>query len=142
DLLPKDFLAHLSVERREQQWREQLCAENSTAFCFVAEDDSKQIVGFASGGAARSDREKFDGELYAIYLLEAYQRRGIGKELFEAVAARLKREGYRAMLLWVLEQNAARGFYERLGGKFLRAQPITIGETTLDELAYGWEWTT
>ncbi|MBI3742262.1 MAG: GNAT family N-acetyltransferase, partial [Chloroflexi bacterium] len=80
DFLPEDFLAHLSVERREQQWREQLCAENSTAFCFVAEADSKQIVGFASGGAARSDREKCDGELYAIYLLEAYQRRGIGKE--------------------------------------------------------------
>jgi GNAT superfamily N-acetyltransferase len=77
--------------------------------------------------------------LYAIYLLESYQRRGIGKQLFDAIVARLRRDGMRSMLLWALEQNAARGFYEHLGGKFVRTQPITIGATTLTEVAYGWE---
>jgi hypothetical protein len=38
-----------------------------------------------------------------------------------------------------LRDNApAREFYERLGGSYVRAQPITIGTTTLEEVSYGW----
>ncbi len=42
------------------------------------------------------------------------------------------------MLVWVLEQNPARGFYEHLGGVDLRAKPIQIGGKDLVEVAYGW----
>jgi hypothetical protein len=43
------------------------------------------------------------------------------------------------MIVWVLRDNApARRFYERLGGKYVRSQPITIGTTTLEEVSYGW----
>jgi hypothetical protein len=43
------------------------------------------------------------------------------------------------MIVWVLRDNtAAREFYERLGGTYVRAQPITIGPTTLEEVSYGW----
>ena len=43
------------------------------------------------------------------------------------------------MIVWVLRDNpGARGFYERLGGVYVRTQPITIGPTTLDEVSYGW----
>jgi len=43
------------------------------------------------------------------------------------------------MIVWVLRDNAAaRRFYERLGGIYVRAQPITIGSATLEEISYGW----
>ena len=42
------------------------------------------------------------------------------------------------MLLWVLATNPARGFYEHLGGLYLREQPLTLGTTTLYEVAYAW----
>ena len=43
------------------------------------------------------------------------------------------------MLLWVLEANApARTFYEDLGGRVVREQPIDVGGVTLTEVAYGW----
>src|SRR2546428_550388 len=32
----------------------------------------------------------------------------------------------------------ARVFYERLGGVYVRSQPITIGAVTLEEVSYGW----
>jgi len=51
-----------------------------------------------------------------------------------AVAAALRKMGLRDMIVWVLRDNApAREFYERLGGSYVRAQPITIGTTTLEE---------
>jgi hypothetical protein len=43
------------------------------------------------------------------------------------------------MIIWVLRDNQpARSFYERLGGVYIRAQPITIGSVTLEEVSYGW----
>ena len=45
----------------------------------------------------------------------------------------------RDMIVWVLRDNtAARQFYERLGGAYVRSQPITIGTATLEEVSYGW----
>jgi hypothetical protein len=38
----------------------------------------------------------------------------------------------------VLRQNSACGFYERLGGTFVREKTIRIGDTLLNEVAYGW----
>jgi len=39
----------------------------------------------------------------------------------------------------VLRDNSpARAFYERLGGTYVRTQPITIGTTTVEEVSYGW----
>ena len=32
----------------------------------------------------------------------------------------------------------ARQFYEGLGGVYVRAQAITIGSATLEEVSYGW----
>jgi hypothetical protein len=47
--------------------------------------------------------------------------------------------GLEDMIVWVLSANRpARDFYERLGGVYVRSQPITIGPVTLEEVSYGW----
>ncbi len=43
------------------------------------------------------------------------------------------------MLLWVLSTNSSRGFYEKLGGRYLKTKPIDIGGEILEEVAYGWD---
>ncbi len=44
------------------------------------------------------------------------------------------------MIVWVLRDNqAARRFYERLGGVYIREQPITIGSSLVQEVSYGWK---
>jgi hypothetical protein len=51
----------------------------------------------------------------------------------------LRELGLSNMIIWVLRDNRpAREFYERLGGLYVRAQPITIGSATLEEVSYGW----
>ena len=65
---------------------------------------------------------------------------GIGRQLTEAVVSRLLELDLRSMLVWVLADNApARRFYEALGGRYVREQPITIGGASLVEIAYGWK---
>ena len=106
---------------------------------FVADDDAQGLVGFASGGPERQSNAEYDGEIYAIYLLEAHQRRGTGRLLASALASGLLEAGMNSMLVWVLMDSQFRRFYEALGGSFVMEQDIDIGSKTLREVAYGWE---
>ncbi len=54
------------------------------------------MVGFASGGPERDDIPGYDGELYGLYVLAAYQRQGIGRALMLTVARRLVADGFKA----------------------------------------------
>jgi len=135
-LLPDDFLAALSEAHYTERWR-RVIGEDSSRVYVVEEPHG--IVGFASGGRERAGENGFTGELYAIYVLDSAQRRGHGRDLVRAVAGALQAMELRDMIVWVLRDNtAARQFYERLGGAYVRSQPITIGTATLEEVSYGW----
>lgn len=135
-LLPDDFLASLSEAHYADRWT-RVIGEGSSRVYVV--EDPGGIVGFASGGRERAGESGFAGELYAIYVLDSAQRRGHGRELVRAVAGALREMQLPDMIVWVLRENAAaRQFYERLGGVYVRAQPITIGTATLEEVSYGW----
>ena len=79
-----------------------------------------------------------DGELYAIYLLKSAQGQRIGRMLFAETLRGLLELGSSSMLVWVLKDNPTRGFYEHLGGVYLREKQIEIGGKELMEIAYGW----
>ena len=136
DALPDEFLASLSEMNYEDRWKRVIA--DGVSKVYVAEDGG-EIVGFASGGRERAGEQGYEGELYAIYLLEAAQRRGYGRELVRAAVEGLRELGLNDMIIWVLRDNQpARAFYERLGGVYVRSQPITIGQTTTEEVSYGW----
>ena len=138
-LLPDQMLARLSPEARAAMWLSVL--DDPAAFdgtrVFVAESGGA-IVGF---GACSRQRDAtlealgFDGEIGAIYILQARQRTGLGRALMRMMALRLRDEGRRAASLWVLRGNTtARAFYERLGAAVI-AEKKGHGRT---EVAYGW----
>ena len=135
-LLPEDFLASLDEAGYEDRWRRIIAAGSSRVYIAA---DGRDVVGFASGGRERAGEDGYEGELYAIYVLEDAQGHGHGRRLVQAVVGGLRDLGLRDMIVWVLRENQrARRFYERLGGEYVRAQPITIGSTMLQEVSYGW----
>ena len=137
-IVPDNYLASLDREKKARSWR-QMLAERGNNFAFVAETEDGRIVGFASAGKNQDSGEDFAGELYTIYLLESYQRRGIGKLLFRAVAKRFAEQKVSSIMLWVLAENSFRAFYESLGGERVYEKKIFIGEVPLTEVAYGWK---
>jgi ribosomal protein S18 acetylase RimI-like enzyme len=135
-LLPDDFLESLSESNYAERWKRVITEGTSTV---VVAEDGAGVVGFASGGRERAGEQGFEGELYAIYVFDNAQRRGFGRELVRAIVDGLRELGLTNMIIWVLRDNRpAREFYERLGGSYVRAQPITIGSATLEEVSYGW----
>ena len=133
-IVPEAHLAGLKMDQRTLRWRELL---QSPAHALVAECQG-EVVGFITGGAIREPLEGYRAELYAMYLLLAFQRRGIGTALLEELARRLSAEGFENLAVWVLEANPAVHFYERSGAVRLAAREHEIGGARLPLVGYGW----
>lgn len=135
-LLTDEFLDSLDEPTYTQRWGRILAEGSSRVYVASGGDD---VVGFASGGRERAGEDGFEGELYAIYVVREAQGQGHGRRLVEAVVTGLRELGLEDMIVWVLRDNpSARRFYERLGGVYVREQPITIGSSSLQEVSYGW----
>lgn len=139
-IVPESYLANLSAVVRAGEWRELLEHQDRSRFVLVAQGEGGEICGFAAAGPEREGEPGYAGELYALYLRPTHQRLGLGRALVRGAAAGLAGAGMPSMLLWVFEANAgARAFYEKLGGRFIRSQPMSLGGATFVEVAYGWE---
>lgn len=136
-ILKDAYLEDLSYEDRESLWKKAI----PQTTVYVAENDKKALVGFASCGKERSgDYADFTGELYTIYLLKKEHGKGIGKKLFQQCICELKQNGIYSMVAFVLADNPARTFYERFGGIELEQLTIEIGGEKLLEIAYGFRF--
>lgn len=137
-IVADEVLDNLSIQRRTEQWTNSLSDEvHPYHRAFVAEVNG-QVVGFSNFGTPQIKDSGFDGELFAIYILKATHKMGIGRMLVQAVVNGLRELSSKSMLVWVLKDNHARGFYEKLGGEYLYEKPIEIGNESLAEVAYGW----
>jgi len=136
-IISEDFLKSMAYEKAEEHLARIFKEGNSK--CLVAKDKAEKIFWFAVYGPERTKKSEYNGELYAIYILHEHQRKGIGKELTKAVAQDLKEMGISSLLVWVIEINPSRNFYERLGGKHISKKKIQIGNQLIDEISYGWE---
>ena len=138
-LIPAEVLDGLSYERNEARYREGL-ERNSPPIAYVAVDPSAGVVGVAVGGPAQAELAGFPGELYAIYILAAYQGQGIGSRLLRAVFSQLEEAHLSPAVIWTLEQNrGACAFYRRLGGELVGRKLLSIGGAELPELGFGFK---
>ena len=141
EILPEEFLKNISFERRLETWSKALDQPSGKHGIFVAVSDQEEIIGFATGGANRSNDKfpQFEGELYAIYLLSSAWGNGIGEKLTKSVVKKLVQDNMTSMLIWVLADNPACSFYEKMGGKIVGKSEIEIAGGYYKEQAYGWE---
>jgi ribosomal protein S18 acetylase RimI-like enzyme len=134
-VLSADYLVGLSPSRREFGWRMAILREPRDVL--VAADLDGMVRGFGSCGPSRSDR-RFPGEVFTLYVAPDWQNQGIGRRLLIALFRRLAASGLDAAIIWVLRDNPARFFYERLGGRIISHKPIAVGGSRVAALAYGW----
>lgn len=140
-IVPEAYIAKLSYKKRKSNWDNQLSISTeaeSDYFIYVAENSTGEIVGFVDGGLERSSDSRYKCEIYAIYILKGYQRKGVGRSLVQLIASRLSQLGLTSMLVWVLADNPASQFYLALGGQKIYQKLIDIEGIELEEIAYGW----
>lgn len=136
-IISDDYLNSMDFDKRAESWERII--ESGSSINFIAENGSGEIVGFASGGQEQTDDPKYKGEVYAIYLLESHQRKGLGKRLVKPLIEALINRDFPNLVIWALEENTCRSFYESIGGKIVNKKAILISGSPLVEVAYGWE---
>ena len=139
-LLPDQYLEHFSYQEQEQDWRD-LFAAHSQQVLYVAGDPAGVILAYGLGKPNSDEILGYDGELVALHVRRAHQHRGFGRQLFAAVSRELAARDCGSLFLWVLDDNPAHGFYQRLGGEMLAVKPWRNNSyfgTKIRETAYGW----
>ncbi|ASF38677.1 N-acetyltransferase [Halobacillus halophilus] len=139
DLLDERDVSNITVENRIALWQTILRKPVNGQIAYVIENDNQEVVGFVSGGKERTRNYGYDGEIYAIYLLDEYQGQGYGTLLIRTFARAMKEAGYKSLLVWVLTHNPSSQFYIKLGAHPVEAEKVTIGQGTYEETAYGWK---
>ena len=104
-IVDQGYLDRMTVSRCEEM------ASRYPENTLVAKDGAR-VIGFACAGAVNGEIDA--GEVYALYVLEEYQKRGIGYALMREALSLLK--GCRVVYLWAFKENAkAIRFYEHVG---------------------------
>lgn len=112
-----EALAEINQQRRAEGWAKILAGEyegdGTEKVVVVAEAPSQKVFGFASMGRDQDNPTLELRQLYAIYLLQSHQQRGLGRQLLQTIIAD------QPASLWVLRGNdRAINFYRRQGFEF------------------------
>ena len=134
-IMPDDFLGNFTVEKRQKYFQKSLSEGiEKTALIFV---DHKVIGCIIVGKCRDKDLEDMFGEIWGIYLLETYWRKGFGKRLINWGLDEIRKFGYVNISLWVLKANSnARGFYEHLGFRFDGSERVITRGVKLTQVRY------
>lgn len=110
-----------NIMLRQSQWDKAFKEENDGSwFCILVVDKSNKLVGFAKGKINKTEgSSERHGDLNKIYLLNDYQRLGLGKKLFSLVIQRFLSKGVNDMVLFGVPQNPSCAFHEAMGGERL-----------------------
>jgi GNAT superfamily N-acetyltransferase len=136
-IIPEDFLNNLSYEQRTELWIRNISRTDN--YIIVAEDYEGKIIGFADCWKRETNTVPNSTDLTSIYLLEAYQGKGIGKMLLKQLFLNVKTQGYQKVFVEVLEENKTCSFYEHFGAKLYKTVQIKMGGKLLDERIYEWD---
>jgi ribosomal protein S18 acetylase RimI-like enzyme len=134
------IIPHLSLERmiarRGLKWWESALRKRTPLLVL---DFGGEAAGYATYGRCRLGRAPFQGEIFELYLHPIYQGFGLGEKLFDGTRLRLAELRLKGLLVWALADNdAACGFYLRLGGKPIAEGSESFGEMSLRKVAFAW----
>lgn len=134
-IMPDDYLGYFTLEEEAEDWRRLLAGDTADRLLVAVVDAA--VIGYALGRPA-SDVAGYACELVALHVLREQQRRGSGAALFVAMAKALRDGGCASLMLWTLERNPIRRWYEQLGGTLVARKQYEIDGTEIVEVAYGW----
>jgi GNAT superfamily N-acetyltransferase len=141
-IVPDAYLVGMRRTQHAANWRRAIAGDRGGRLTLVMEEAGSGIVGFASGGPARRRDLPRDsdirGEVYTLYVGGDWQGRGYGRALFQGVLANLFENDLGSVVVWVLEANPSRFFYEAMGGARLATRREMFAGADLAEIGYVW----
>ena len=139
-ILPAEYLASLSVERREEWWKK--CIVAGTPELLVAKSDGA-VRGWLNFGACRDeDSTPSIAEVWALYVSPESWSTGTGRTLWLRARELMLEQDFKSCRLWVFPQNSrAIKFYQTAG--FIRdsspPKSFELAGRQLQEVRYAYQ---
>ena len=132
-LMPDAFLESRinAIDERTEKARELI--KNWAHYLVVEDSETKEIIWMLIFWASRDENYKNLWEINAIYVLDNYQKLGIGKKLFFEWIKELIKLGYNDMIINVLEWNKTIDFYKKFWWKVAWDRYDSIGKIQIHE---------
>ena len=90
--------------------------DNPNVDLYVVEDDGR-LVGYMDCGMPYRPYKDYKQDIGLLYLLKEYQKKGIGRELFNIACNKIKENGYNEFFVCCNKYNTnALDFYKKMGG--------------------------
>lgn len=108
---------NFDYERNSQKFLNMI--NNPDIELYVVENNN--LVGYMEYGKPIRAYKNYKQEIGLLYLLKEYQRKGIGKELFNIASDKIKEKGYDEFFVFCNKyNNKAQEFYKKMGGKIIQ----------------------
>ena len=136
-ILPAEYLAALSVEKRQTFWTQSIAEGRSELWLAKADGVSQGWINF--GKSRDDDLDAADAEIWALYVAPPFWSKGIGLQLWLKAKDFLRSQGFSSCSLWVLSENVrAIRFYEAVGFKLgiNSSKSMGLAGIQLTELRY------
>lgn len=105
---------------------------------YVVATDGSAVLGYA--WLETTADEAADCEVVALYVRYSRRNCGIGKRLLQHAVRRFREAGRQSMIVWCLKENdEARRFYEKTGGKAFRTGFHNWGGREYEMTAYRYD---
>ena len=128
DIIDSAFLDAMSVKQRYP-------IEIQRYGKYTVAADGQEILGYAWNEMI--EEETADCEIVALYVRYDRRKSGIGRMLFQNAMDSFRAAGKKSMIVWCLKENQeARSFYERMGGKAYKTGTHRWGNREYDMISY------
>ena len=130
-IIDSAYLDSMSVEQRYQR-------EAQRYRQYMVASDENEVLGFIWN--EMTGVEAADCEIVALYVRYTKRRSGIGRALFRYSVDTFRASGKKRMIVWCLKENdEARKFYEKMGGKAYKTGTHSWGDRDYDMISYIYE---
>jgi ribosomal protein S18 acetylase RimI-like enzyme len=134
-LLPSGYLDRLSEPLLARRWRRRLTGGEVTLLA----DGPGGAVGYCTAAWSRHAAAEAEAEINTIYLVREVQGLGLGRALLSSAVRVMAARGATSLIIGVLRDNEpARGFYERLGGRCEDGAGDWVAGRTVATVDYRW----
>lgn len=130
-----DRILKIITENRDSRIKKSISSFESSDWNYVLEDNNN-VVGIMK--IKQSSRKGYEdcGEVQLLYLYTNECGKGYGRDLIHKAFEILKDKGYKKVVIGCLVGNPSNGFYEHIGGKFIRQESWNIFDEHYAENVY------
>lgn len=133
NIFPDDYLENLNLEKEVEKYKNGYNKRN-----IITYEKNEEIIAYCYYGNRNEEKlQEYTGEIFAIYVKNDSQERGVGTELLQNAIRDLKKS-HKKIMVWCAKENyRAIKFYKKNGLAIIDEEIEKIGGKNVEKVALG-----